>query len=425
VPPFAVALLAGGATVALLWWLLPAAGLVVLVALALAATVVPWLTGRLARRAEAGRARARGDLTTAVVELLEGAPELLVSGALDRRLAAIAALDARLTRKATAHARIAGTGIGLTTLLTGFALWAVLVVAIEPLDPVTLAVVALVPLATFELVAGLPTAAQLLTHVRESAARVREVFEAEPPCHEPARPQPLPEARTLRVRGLRAPYGLHGIDLDLAPGRKVAVVGPSGAGKSTLAAVLLRFLDYDGSVTLGGTELRDLDSDAVRTVVGLVAQDAHVFDTTLHENVRLARRDASEAELREALARARALEWIDSLPDGLETEAGRWLSGGERRRIALARAELAAFELLVLDEPGEHLDVATADAIVADALDSDRGTLLITHRLAGLEAMDEIVVLDAGRVVERGTHAELVRRGGRYAESWTRARNTR
>ena len=183
--------------------------------------------------------------------------------------------------------------------------------------------------------------------------------------------------------------------------------------------MLLRFLDYEGSVTLGGAELRDLDGDAVRTVVGLVAQDAHVFDTTLHENLRLARRDATEAELRGALARARLLDWIDTLPDGPETEAGaggRLLSGGERRRIALARAELAALRAAVLDEPGEHLDVATADAILADALDSDRGTLLITHRLAGLEAMDEIVVLDAGRVVERGTHAELLRRGGRYAE---------
>ena len=422
-PPFAVAGLAGAATVALLWLLMPAAGLVVLVALVLAATVVPWLTGRLARRAEAGRARMRGELSAAVVDLLEGAPELLVNGALDRRLATTTALDAQLARQATANARIAGAGQGLVTLVTGLALWGVLVIAVGPLDPVTLAVVALVPLATYELVAGLPTATQTLSHVRESFARLREVFDAPAPVHEPARPAPLPASRAVRVRGLSARYGdavaLHEVDLDLAPGRKVAVVGPSGAGKSTLAAVLLRLKDYEGSVTLGGTELRDLDGDAVRTVVGLVAQDAHVFDTTLHENVRLARREATEAELRGALARARLLEWIDTLPDGLETEAGaggRLLSGGERRRIALARAELAAFELLVLDEPGEHLDVATADAILADALDSDRGTLLITHRLAGLEAMDEIVVLDAGGVVERGTHAELLRRGGRYAE---------
>jgi len=183
--------------------------------------------------------------------------------------------------------------------------------------------------------------------------------------------------------------------------------------------VLLRFLDYEGSVTLGGAELRTLDGDAVRTVVGLVAQDAHVFDTTLRENLLLARRDASEADLEAALGQARLLDWTRELPAGLATEGGpggRRYSGGERRRIALARAELARFGLLILDEPGEHLDTRTADAIVADALGSGRGTLLITHRLVGLEAMDEIVVLEGGRVVERGTHAELLRRGGRYAE---------
>jgi ABC-type transport system involved in cytochrome bd biosynthesis fused ATPase/permease subunit len=153
-----------------------------------------------------------------------------------------------------------------------------------------------------------------------------------------------------------------------------------------------------------------------------------VFDTTLRENLLLARRDASKAELEAALDHARLLGWTRTLPDGLATEGGfggHRYSGGQRRRIALARADLARFPLLVLDEPGEHLDAATADAILADALETGRGTLLITHRLVGLEAMDEIVVLDAGRVVERGTHAELLDRGGRYAESWTRARNTR
>jgi ABC-type transport system involved in cytochrome bd biosynthesis fused ATPase/permease subunit len=297
---------------------------------------------------------------------------------------------------------------------------------------VLLAVVALVPLASFELVAGLPAATQELARVRRSAARVRAVVDAPAAVREPAAPVPLPDAPVLRVRGLKARYGdawvLDGVDLDLAPGRRVAVVGPSGAGKSTLAAVLLRFLDYEGSVTLGGVELAALDGDAARTVVGLVAQDAHVFDTTLRENLLLARRDASEADLDAALDRARLLGWTRTLPDGLATEGGTGghrYSGGQRRRIALARADLARFPLLILDEPGEHLDAGTADAVVADALEGGHGTLLITHRLTGLEAMHEIIVLEAGRVVERGTHAELVRRGGGYAESWTRARNTR
>ena len=419
VPPFAIAAIAGGATVALLWWLLPAAGAILLVALLLAATVVPWLTARAS-----GRAQVQAELSAATVEMLDGAPELLVNGALPERLRTLERLDAELTRDAASAARTMGAGRGLVTLLTGLALWGAVVVATSAeLDPVLLAVVALVPLASFELVAGLPAATQELARVRRSAARVRAVVDAPAPVREPASPLPLPDAPVLRVRGLKAHYGdaqvLDGVDLDLAPGRRVAVVGPSGAGKSTLAAVLLRFLDYEGSVTLGGAELRTLDGDAVRTVVGLVAQDAHVFDTTLRENLLLARRDASEADLEAALGQARLLDWTRELPAGLATEGGpggRRYSGGERRRIALARAELARFGLLILDEPGEHLDTRTADAIVADALGSGRGTLLITHRLVGLEAMDEIVVLEGGRVVERGTHAELLRRGGRYAE---------
>ena len=407
VPPFAVAVIAGGATVALLWWLLPAAGLIVLVALALAATVVPWLTARAKPRTQA-----RTELTAVAVETLEGAPELLVAGALPSRLQTIAQLDAELTRDAAAAARTTGLGRGLVTLLTGLALWGAVVVATgSDLTPVLVAVVALVPLATFELVATLPVATQELTRVRASAARVRAVLDAPVPVREPTAPLPLPDDRTLRIRGLKARYGdayvLHGVDLDLAPGRKVALVGPSGAGKSTLAAVLLRFLDYEGSVTLGGVELRELDGDAVRTAIGLVAQDAHVFDTTLRENLLLARRDATEAELTAALAHAR-LSAID-----LAREAGpggHRLAGGERRRIALARAELAAFPLLILDEPGEHLDAPTADAILADALATERGLLLITHRLTGLETMDEVVVLEAGRVVERYDPSTLTAR---------------
>ena len=271
----------------------------------LAATVVPWLTAR-----PTGRPQAAEELTAAAVETLEGAPELLVCGALPRRLETLARLDAELTRDARAAARVAGAGRGLVTLLCGLALWAIVATATSAdLDPVRLAVVALVPLALFELVATLPAATQALTQVRRSAARVRAVLDAPAPVREPEHPAPLPDAPVLRVRGLRARYGdtwvLDGVDLDLAPGRRVAVIGPSGAGKSTLAAVLLRFLDYEGSVTLGGVELSALDGDEARTAIGLVAQDAHVFDTTVRENLLLARRDATEADLEAAVARAR------------------------------------------------------------------------------------------------------------------------
>jgi ATP-binding cassette subfamily C protein CydCD len=194
----------------------------------------------------------------------------------------------------------------------------------------------------------------------------------------------------------------------------VAVVGPSGSGKTTLAQVLLRFLDADaGTYTLGGVDAYAMDGDDVRRFVGLCAQDAHLFDSSVRENLLLARKDATEAELRDALARARLLDWADGLPDGLDTligEHGARLSGGQRQRLALARALLADFPVLVLDEPAEHLDLPTADALTSDLLTATAGrtTLLITHRLAGLDAVDEVIVLADGRVVQRGPYAELV-----------------
>ncbi len=415
VPPFAVAALVGAATVGVVWLVLPAAGAILLVALLLAGVLVPWLTGALAARAEARQAAARGDLTASVVDLVEGAPELLVNGAAAAQLACAMAADAEVTSIARASARTAGVGQGLTTLCSGLAMWGALLVGVAAvragtLNGVWLAGLALVPLVAFELVTGLPVATQTLQRVRRAAARVFEVLDAPPPVVEPAHPVALPSTpHVLRVRGLRSRYpgadrwALDGIDLDLAPGRRVAVVGPSGAGKSTLAGVLLRFLPYEaGSVTLDGVELAELDGEECRRVVGLVAQDAHVFDNTLEENLRLARREATPEELSEVLAQVRLLDWVEALPKGLQTEVGERgarLSGGQRQRLALARALLADFPILILDEPGEHLDTATADAILADllALTRDRAVLLITHRLADLQEMDEVLVLDTAQ----------------------------
>ncbi len=438
IAPFAIAALVGVATVALIWSILPAAGLILAIALVLAATALPLLAGMLGRRSEAMQAGARGELTAAVVDLVRGAPELTAYRAADRKLEDALAVDARLGRIAGRSARTAGVGQGFATLLPAVAMVGCLLAGVSAvragrLDEVLLAVIAVVPLAAFELAAGLPTATQTLQRLRHSLGRVGVVLEAEPVVLEPAHPKPVPDGpHSVRVRGLRCRYGgqgpwvLDGVDLDLAPGRRVAVVGRSGAGKSTLANVLLRLVPYhEGSVALDGVELSDLDGDDCRRLIGLISQDAHIFNTTVAANLALARPDATGDQLRRALEGARLREWADKLPGGLRTEVGEYggrISGGERQRLAAARALLADFPVLVLDEPGEHLDTATADAIVADLVDAaaDRAILLITHRLAGLEAVDEVIVLDAGRVVERGTHCELLARNGRYAELWRR-----
>ena len=435
VPPFGIGVIVGVATVALMWWLLPAAGAVLALTLLVAAVVVPWLTHALARRSEARQAVVRGELTALVVDLLQGAPDLTVYGATDAQLNRIADADAELGRVASASARTAGIGSGLIALLAGGAVWGAILVGVPAvgsgtLAGVQLAVIVLIPLAAFELVNALPAATQSFERVRRSTARVSAVLDAPLPVVDPVVPTPLPAApHALRVRGLRARYGnegrwvLDGIDLDLAPGRRLGIVGPSGAGKSTLAHVLVCFVPYEGSVRLDGVELAGLDGDQVRGVIGLVQQDAHVFDTTLRENLRLARRDATDADLRAVIARVRLQDWVDGLADGFDTAAGvhgTRISGGQRQRLAIARALLADFPILVLDEPGEHLDTATADAVMADLLRATEGrtTLVITHRLVGLDAMDEVLVLDSGRVVQRGHHTDLVAADGLYAQLW-------
>jgi thiol reductant ABC exporter CydC subunit len=438
IPPYGVAVMVAIPTVGLVWYFLPSAGLILALVLILAATAVPWSSLHLARKGEARQASARGDLTAQVVDLAEGAQELVAFGAVDAQLERISAADAELTGIATSTARTAGLGSGLVTFLTGIAVWAILLVGVPSvhsgrLNGPLLAVIALIPLAAFDLVAGLPGAAQSLERVRHSAERVFQVIDAPPAMVDPATPSGLPEPPYhLLVRNVRARYGpgaplaLDGIDLDLSPGRRVGIVGPSGAGKSTLAHVLLRLLPYEsGSVTVNGIELSSLSGDDVRRVVGLAGQDPHIFSNTLRENLMLANREASEAEIRMALDGARLAPWVDQLPAGLETEVGGQgtrMSGGQRQRVGIARVLLAGFPVLVLDEPGEHLDTETADAIVADLVDITRGktTVMITHRLAGLQAMDEILVLDDGRVVERGSHDQLVSAGGSYSRQWKR-----
>ncbi|GAA2236938.1 thiol reductant ABC exporter subunit CydD [Streptomyces amakusaensis] len=428
--PVGAAAAVGVASVGFTAWLLPEAGAVLALGLLAAGLLVPLLSGAVARRAERRLAPARGALATRLVDLLRGTAELTVAGALPGRLDGAREADRRLTRIASRTAAATALGSGLTALACGLtvvfaALAGVRAVADGRLEGLLLAVVVLTPLAAFEAVNALPLAVQYRQRVKRSAERVYEVLDAPVPVHEPAHPAAPPaSAFPLRVRGLRARYpgaereALAGVDLTLGAGSRVAVVGTSGSGKTTLAQVLLRFLDArEGSYTLGGTVAAALDGDEVRGLVGLCAQDAHLFDSSVRENLRLARPEATEDELRRALADARLLEWVDELPEGLDTlvgEHGAQLSGGQRQRLALARALLADFPVLVLDEPAEHLDLATADALTADLLAATesrtaRGsaTVLITHRLHGLDAVDEILVLEEGRIVQRGSYAEL------------------
>jgi ATP-binding cassette, subfamily C, bacterial CydC len=432
-PPLAAALVGAGAVTACLIILAPAGGVLAL-GLLTAGVAVPALAVAASRRAARVTAPARGELGATLADLLSGAAELNAFGAQDAGLAAVADADRRLTSLARRSAAAAGLGRGLMAAVSGLTVWGVLVLAVAAvaggtLTRVPLAVVTLTALAAFEAVTDLPAAALQLGDSRGAAERIGAVLDAPDPVVDPVTPRPLP-AGPARVclRGVQVryepdgPLALDGFDLDLGPGRRVALVGPNGAGKSTVASVLLRFCDpVGGSVTLGGADLASYAADDVRTAIGGCPQDPHIFDATVRENLRLARPGASDDELAAAAASARLLPWIESLPRGWDTRVGARgaaMSGGERQRLALARALLADPDLLILDEPTAHLDPEAASALTADllAVTAGRATLLITHDFDGLDQVDEIIVLDQGKVAQRGTHRELMHAGGRYRQ---------
>ena len=435
--PYLVSAVLSCATAAAMLFVLTPAAVVLIAGLVVLGVVLPLVSRKLAARAERGVVAQRAVLTEGVVATMDGLADLVAYEAADDRVADLLETDRALSRQLDRSARWSGFGQATTVLTIGLLVWAMALVAVPAvrdgrLAGVALAVVVLLPLGLVDTLGSLPLAAQEVSRSAASARRVFSVLDTPDPVREPEDPRSLPEGPyRLHVRGLRVRWpgskdaALDGVDLDLSSGRRVAVVGPSGSGKTTLAFALLRFLDVEGSITLNDVTTSDLKGDDVRRVIGLVSEDAHVFDSTIWENVRLARPSATREDVRAALAKARLLDWVDSLPEGLETAAGAHgaeLSGGQRQRLALARALLADFPLVIFDEPAEHLDAVTGDALIRDLLaaTSDVGTLLITHRLAGLELVDEIVVLHDGLVVERGRHADLVGLNGPYHRMWQR-----
>jgi len=457
--PAAVAGVVGVGTVALVAWLHLGIGAVLAACLLLAGVAGPLLSMRAARLDELAQVEARTELSAGALAMVEGAAELTVSGRLPQARAALARTEHRLARAKDAAARPAALAAGIDHLATGIAVLAALVLGVRAtvagtMEAVELAVVVLTPLAAFEGTALLGPAAVQLVRSAGAAVRVTELLDraTDTETGGAVRPAvkicpvgaaegaagagevavgaaegaagdgvgPVLRARDLGVGWPRSGVVAGGLDLELRPGRSIAVVGPSGVGKTTLLLTLAGLVPpREGQVLLDATPVGELDRSTVSDAVVLTAEDAHVFATTVLENVRVARGDVDEDEAAELLARAGLGSWLAGLPDGVHTMLdpdARSLSGGERRRLLLARALAGRAPLLLLDEPGEHLDPTTADRLVRDLLgarDPARGVLLVTHRLAPLAAADEVVVLGGGpgpaTVLARGTHAQLLR----------------
>lgn len=378
------------------WVMLPAAGAVVLASLLLSATVVPWLTASLAARADRRQGALRERLLGEFVESIEGAEELLVCGHGASRIATLDELDAELSRHGRRDALAAGAAGTLGGALSAAGLLALLAVGVSAvhagtLSGVLLAALAFLLLGAYESLTPLPDAARSLRTCAGAGARLQELDRQTPAVYDPPQPRALPGEGSLRAEHVSYGYEpdrppiLDAVELELAPGGSLALLGPSGAGKSTLAELLVRFRDPDGGrVTLGGVDVRELREDDVRRAVLLCGQDAHLFHTSIRENLRLARGGAEDAEILAALADVELAEWVAGLPEGLDTIVGGegdGLSGGQRQRLALARALLSDARFVILDEPTAHLEPQLARRIAARLLDGRgaKGMLLITH----------------------------------------------
>lgn len=445
-PPVA-ALLTGGLVLTILASLHGSLGLIAVACLAISALGVAPLAHMLSRRSGARMVGARADLATDLTDSLQGMTDLIVLGRTDNTIERLQQRQIELSRQQQTLGVVGGLPSALVPVMTQLSVVAVLCAAIplvrrHTLPGVDLAVVVMSVLAAFEAIAPLPAAFSSLEPCLAAGRRLfatlggaGEISDAPADLvQSPVQRLDVQSASEIVVRDLCVRYVpdgpdvLTGVNLDLRKGRHIAIVGPSGSGKTTLTRVLSGLLAYNsGSIKADGRELRSLSSNYVHDQFSVVTQHTYLFNTSIEENLRLARQEASQAELEQAAGQAQILDWIRSLPEGFATsvgEQGMRLSGGQRQRLALARSLLRKSPFLILDEPTNGLDFDTEREFMSTLRKATReqSVLLITHRLNNLAWMDEVILLRHGQVAERGTHEGLIGQRQIYWRMWQQQR---
>lgn len=447
--PAAVSVIVGVLTVATLALLSPAAAAILALCLLISGLLAPLLTAHSRRLAQEERHQARTQLAESVMTIIDGADELRVSGRIATLHAHVEEAEDQLTRATARAARTAGIAGLIDRLAMGAAVVGALLVGIPEttdglLAAVALAVIVLTPLPSFEATSQMPGAAVQLIRSAQAAERILDLIgdasleqkapsaqrtgddtlSSAPPRHSDA--QAVLRADNLAIGWPGGKTLAEGITLEVCPGRHVAIVGPSGIGKTTLLMTLCGLIPpHAGSITLNGVPLHDLAREEITSHISMTAEDAHIFATSVLENLKVARTDVTPEEAHTLLERAGLSSWLASLPQGLDTPIGTdgtGVSGGERRRLLVARALASPAPLMLLDEAGEHLDPRTADTLITDLFTADptRGSILVTHRLSALDAADEVLVMgtpagDApARILERGTHSDVLARSHTY-----------
>jgi len=400
--------------------------------LLIAGIVLPLAASRsgadMGRRLTLGTARMR----IRAVEALQGLSELMVYGNWDRKINALETESNALILIQGRMSRLRGLSLAGTTLLTGLATLTCLYIGVHQvtrgiLDGANLALVGFAVLASFEALLPLPTAYQYLGQTKKAAERLLEIVNAPPAVIFPDVSSTPGEHHHIHFNnvGFRYrdsdPWVLEEFDLRIEQGRHMAIIGETGAGKSTLFNLLVRFWNpVKGRIQIGGQDLKTYAESDLRQTIGVVAQQTHLFHTTLRENLLMARPAADETALNAALKKAQLLDWVKALPQGLDSfigEAGKGLSGGQARRLSLARIFLQNAPIWVLDEPTEGLDRVTEQKLMQTLFHASqaRTLLVITHRTTDLEHFDDVILMDQGRIIARGKHDALLRTNERYA----------